>query len=89
MGARADGQHDLSGGATPDRVARRRPSRTIFGVSRDSSGSFRGLVGEIVIVTSALSTTDRQKLEGYLAWKWGTASTLPAGHPYRSVPPTV
>lgn len=27
--------------------------------------------GEIVIAAGALSTTDRQKLEGYLAWKWG------------------
>ncbi|MFN8020479.1 MAG: prepilin-type N-terminal cleavage/methylation domain-containing protein [Acidimicrobiales bacterium] len=59
------------------------------GIGRDSSGSYRGLVGEIVIVTKALSTSDRQKLEGYLAWKWGTASTLPASHPYRSTPPTV
>lgn len=59
------------------------------GIGRDSSGAYRGLVGEIVIVTEALSTSDRQKLEGYLAWKWGTAPTLPAAHPYRSTPPTV
>ena len=26
---------------------------------------------EIVVSNSALSTDDRQKLEGYLAWKWG------------------
>jgi hypothetical protein len=35
------------------------------------SGYYDGLVAEIVLVTSALSTDNRQKLEGYLAWKWG------------------
>lgn len=39
--------------------------------------------GEIVVATGVLSTTDRQKLEGYLAWKWGLAENLPNDHPYR------
>lgn len=30
----------------------------------------------------------RQKLEGYLAWKWGLTANLPAGHPYKTVGPT-
>jgi hypothetical protein len=29
----------------------------------------------------------RQLLEGYLAWKWGLAGLLPAGHPYKSAAP--
>jgi hypothetical protein len=33
--------------------------------------SFGGSIGEIVMVRSALPTADRQRLEGYLAWKWG------------------
>jgi hypothetical protein len=44
---------------------------------------------EIVVSNTALSTTDRQKLEGYLAHKWGVATDLPAAHPFRIVPPTV
>ena len=56
-------------------------------VGRDSAGWFRGLVGEVVMVRSALSEADRQKLEGYLAWKWDTVATLAPGHPYRSAPP--
>jgi hypothetical protein len=46
-----------------------------------------GSVGEIVVSTTALSTTDRQRLEGYLAHKWGTTASLPADHPYKSAPP--
>ncbi len=30
-----------------------------------------GAIGEVVIVDGNLSTDDRQKMEGYLAWKWG------------------
>jgi hypothetical protein len=42
---------------------------------------------EVLMFNSTLSTTDRQKLEGYLAWKWGTVASLPAGHPYKNSPP--
>jgi hypothetical protein len=42
-----------------------------------------GFVGEVVYTNTALSTTDRQKLEGYLAWKWGLEANLPSDHPYR------
>lgn len=48
---------------------------------------FDGLIGEIVTCTSALGTSDRQKLEGYLAHKWGAADELDAGHPYKSAAP--
>jgi hypothetical protein len=52
-------------------------------------GFFAGGMAEIVMTTSALSTSDRQKLEGYLAWKWGLESNLPSNHPYKLLPPTV
>ena len=55
-------------------------------VGRLSNNYFNGRVGEIVMMASALSTTDRQKLEGYLAWKWGTTSLLPSNHPYKTLP---
>lgn len=50
---------------------------------------FVGGMAEIVMTTSALSTNDRQKLEGYLAWKWGLQTNMPADHPYKLLPPTV
>ena len=33
--------------------------------------SWAGPIGEVVALTGVLSDEDRQKLEGYLAWKWG------------------
>lgn len=54
-----------------------------------TAGSFyQGYIAEIVIATGALSSNDREKMEGYLAWKWGIEANLPAGHPYKSLPPT-
>lgn len=46
-----------------------------------------GLIGEILIYPTALATTDRQKIEGYLAWKWGTVASLPTNHPYKNAAP--
>lgn len=48
-----------------------------------------GFISEIVSTTTILSTEDRQKLEGYLAWKWGLVANLPVDHPYKTTPPTV
>jgi hypothetical protein len=41
-----------------------------------------------VVVTSNLSDADRQKIEGYLAWKWGIEDDLPVDHPYKNSTPT-
>lgn len=49
--------------------------------------NWSGLVGEILIYNGALGTSDRQKIEGFLAWKWNIVSNLPAGHPYKNSPP--
>lgn len=46
-------------------------------------------LSDVVLVVGAMSTTDRERLEGYLAWKWGLEANLPAGHPFESRPPTV
>jgi hypothetical protein len=52
-----------------------------------SAPYLNGVIYEIVYCESALSIDDRQKLEGYLAHKWGLAASLPGGHPYISAPP--
>jgi len=36
-----------------------------------TAGGGNAQVGEVVICGTALSVADRQRLEGYLAWKWG------------------
>ena len=44
-------------------------------------------IAEGIAIEGPLSTDDRQKLEGYLAWKWGLEGNLPAAHPYIEGPP--
>ena len=44
-------------------------------------------VAEVLVYDSKLSDADREKVEGYLAHKWGMAAELPVGHPYKSAPP--
>jgi hypothetical protein len=46
-----------------------------------------GLVGEVIVYYSALSTNQRQQIEGYLAWKWGLVGNLPSTHPFKLFPP--
>ena len=44
-------------------------------------------MGEILLYNTILTTTQRQNVEGYLAWKWGLQGNLPATHPYSKFPP--
>lgn len=56
-------------------------------MSDDSVYAYQGYVTEYVVVQQALSTTDRRKLEGYLAHHIGLAGSLPVDHPYKLAPP--
>ena len=46
-----------------------------------------GPIGEVLIYNTALTDTERQLVEGYLAWKWGLQAPLSVGHPYKSSAP--
>lgn len=70
----------------------------LIGVGNDSTGTgvltqttehLTGNVAEIVSYSNSTDMTDanRQKIEGYLAWKWSINTSLPLGHPYYSNPP--
>jgi hypothetical protein len=48
-----------------------------------------GKVSEILVFNENLSTTNRQLVEGYLAWKWDLVASLPTEHPYKTYPPFV
>jgi len=48
---------------------------------------FTGYIGEVLVYNSALTTSERQLIEGYLAWKWGINAQLPTSHPYYSINP--
>lgn len=41
-----------------------------------------GYIAEILYYNTALSNTDRQNIEGYLAHKWNLVPALPTSHPY-------
>jgi hypothetical protein len=48
-----------------------------------------GEIAEVIFTNAALSNTNRQLIEGYLAHKWGMQANLPNDHPYKSSAPTV
>jgi hypothetical protein len=47
-------------------------------------GRFNGKFGEFIAFTTS---ADQEKVEGYLAHKWGLEANLPAGHTYKSTAP--
>jgi hypothetical protein len=62
-----------------------------YGLANQASGSpetLNGNIAEVIVYTTSLTTTQRQQVEGYLAWKWGLQANLPAStHPYRTFKP--
>jgi len=46
-------------------------------------------LSEVVVFSGNPSTTDRQRLEGYLAWKWGLQANLVNNHPFKFSPPYI
>lgn len=60
----------------------------IVGKVSDGTAPFGGEVAEAVLVGREVTLSERQKIEGYLANKWGLQIFLPADHPYRNRAPT-
>lgn len=69
------------------------PNEWTIGALTSASGTIGQEFGDIdaceFILTTGLVTSDRQRLEGYLAHKWGLASSLPNDHPYKNGPPVI
>ena len=63
-----------------------------LGIGANQSGDFdingQYQIYEFLLYNTYLNTTERQKIEGYLAWKWGLQVNLEAGHPYKNAGPT-
>jgi len=87
---------DGAGNATPyhNGTAQNSKSCTMVGTTTGFSvGSVQGAnfwdgpIAEIIVCPSAVSSDTREKLEGYLAWKWGVQANLPTDHAYRSAAP--
>ena len=62
-------------------------SEITVGAHGDYTNAWIGNIQETIIYSTPLSTADRQKIEGYLAWKWGTEGSLPTNHPYKNAKP--
>lgn len=54
----------------------------------DGNRNFYGTIYEVLLYNTAITTAQRQQIEGYLAWKWGFRTSLIAGHPYGTIPPS-
>lgn len=72
-------------------------SDTVSGVSLKKGFHLGGTGGyqwghmnlaETLVFNYVLSTAERQKVEGYLAHRWGMTSLLSSSHPYKDVAPT-
>ncbi len=50
---------------------------------------FNGKIAEIIALKRIPTQSEREYLEGYIAWRAGIASVLPNDHPYKSSAPTV
>ena len=60
-----------------------------LGMDREfTNRGYRGAIGEVITLSGIPTDEDRQKVEGYLAHKWGLAAKLPSDHPYKSAAPT-
>jgi hypothetical protein len=63
-------------------------SYVYIGTRDDKVTSFNGYMCEALAYNNAsMTVSQRQQVEGYLAWKWGIQANLIAGHPYASVSP--
>lgn len=62
-------------------------SPTRFGFGENQGAFYGGDVAEIVICTDNVTDPIAEKIEGYLAWKWGLVGNLPGGHTYKNNPP--
>ena len=54
--------------------------------------NYFGRIDQILIIPALLSNSDRQKLEGFLAWQriaWNLPANLPTNHPFKNRPPYV
>jgi hypothetical protein len=59
-----------------------------IGRYRVNDGNFGAMtLQEVIVINNYNTSTVRQQIEGYLAWKWGLQGDLPAGHPYKNVAP--
>ena len=61
-------------------------SQTISALDK-LGGTLKGEIAEAVAYNRVLPGLAREKIEGYLAHKWGLTGELPTDHPYKNDAP--
>ena len=62
-------------------------TRQVFTYDTNVGGACAMELSELFYFDTAPSSTNREKLEGYLAWRHGMNASLPGAHPYFGAPP--
>jgi hypothetical protein len=89
-GGTASGSLAFSGNFSTSRFGFGRDAGNVDGSAPNFSYAYwGGRVGEVLVYNAALPLTDRQTVEGYLAWKWGLQGNLPTSHPYKELNPAL
>jgi hypothetical protein len=57
-----------------------------IGTIQPGANTVTGYIAEVIVFNSVLGTTQRQSVENYLMGKWGIKPSLPATHPFYSLP---
>ena len=80
-----------SAGQLPSSASSGNFAITNYGIGLQANGTageyWNGYVGEVIVFNAYLSSSIRQLVEGYLAWKWGLQDSLPDDHLYKKFPP--
>jgi hypothetical protein len=59
-----------------------------LGASGNNGSLLLGSISEVIFIAGVISDSNRQRIEGYLAHKWGLEASLPNDHPYKTTGPT-
>jgi hypothetical protein len=62
-------------------------SGVLIGKSAATTSYVNAAYAEVVLISGPSTQNNIEKIEGYLAWKWGLTANLPAGHPYKTIGP--
>lgn len=88
---RLNGQNDFATTATPGGYSStntRYPTvLRHLGARYGTSDFWNGEIWEVIVVPGYLRLEETERIEGYLAWKWGVEASLPVGHRFYSAAP--
>lgn len=78
---------DASLNATSPSTLGPRTNMALWLGRRSDNYPMTGDIACAIVVKGDLADADRQKIEGWMAWRWSITASLPADHPYKTSPP--